>query len=91
MTEQLGSIKEQIRQFVLETAQRKGVTELADDESLTESGVIDSLAIFRLVAFLEDTFSVRIADEEILHENFQSIEGIERFVIAKYRAKDKKV
>ncbi len=77
------SIKEQIRQFVLETAQRKGVAAVTDDESLTNNGVIDSLAIFRLIAFLEDTFRLRISDEEIVHENFQSVNGIERFVMGK--------
>lgn len=77
------SRKDQIRQFVLETAQRKGIGSVADDESLTANGVIDSLAIFRLVSFLEDTFSVRIADDEIVNDNFKSVNDIERFVVAK--------
>lgn len=74
--------REQIRQFVIESlAKKKGVNTIADTDSLTENGVLDSLAIFRLVTFLEDTFQVRIADEEITHENFQSIECIEKFVL----------
>lgn len=81
------SRKDQIRQFVLETAQRKGIGSVADDESLTANGVIDSLAIFRLVSFLEDTFSVRIADDEIVNDNFKSVNDIERFVVAKLSPK----
>ncbi|HUY15069.1 MAG TPA: acyl carrier protein [Terriglobia bacterium] len=81
--EQTSTTKDQIRQFILQSAQRKGVSTLADDESLSQNGVMDSLVIFRLVSFLEDTFNIRVADEEIVDENFQSINGIEKFVEAK--------
>jgi acyl carrier protein len=83
MTEQVENVKEQIREFVEEAAQRKGVSGVTDDQSLVESGVIDSLGIFRLVAFLEESFRVRIGDEEIVGENFESIVSIERFVLKK--------
>lgn len=85
MSKDSGSVKDQIRQFVVQHAQHRGVATLADDELLVQNGVIDSLAIFRLVAFLEETFAVRILDEEIHYENFQSINGIERFVLSKLR------
>jgi acyl carrier protein len=80
-------IKDKVREFVLDAAQRKGVNIVTDDDSLTESGVIDSLAIFRLVSFLEDNCGIRIADEEIVNENFQSISAIEGFVSNKLRKK----
>jgi len=74
-------IKEKVREFVIDAAQRKGMgVAIGDDESLTENGVIDSLVIFRLVSFLEDNFGIRIADEEIVNENFRSINAIESFV-----------
>lgn len=81
------STKDQIRQWVMETAERKGVEVAGDDDSLTTNGVIDSLAIFRLVSFLEDSFGVRIADEEIINDNFKSINDIDRFVSSKMSAK----
>jgi acyl carrier protein len=80
-------IKEKVREFVLNAAQRKGLDSVTDEESLTENGVIDSLAIFRLVSFLEDNFGVRIADEEIVNENFQSVIAIESFVADKLSKK----
>jgi len=81
-------IKEKVREFVLDAAQRKGLESVTDDESLTENGVIDSLAIFRLVSFLEDNFEIRIADEEIVSDNFGSITAIEGFVAAKLSKKN---
>ena len=83
----MASVKDEIREFVLENARSKGINEVADDQSLMASGIIDSLAIFRLVAFLEDSFRVRISDDEIVPENFQSINDIESFVSGKQAGK----
>lgn len=79
-------VKDQIREFILrDLASAKGVSSFSDSESLMESGVIDSLGIFRLVAFLEETFRVRIGDEEITHDNLKSVDSIEQLVLAKAR------
>jgi len=83
VTQQVQSTKDQIREFVKEAAQRKGVTDVTDTLSLVQSGVIDSMGIFRLVSFLEENCKVRIADEEIVGENFETIDDIERFVTTK--------
>lgn len=83
----MDDIKSKVREFVLDAAQRKGLGDVSDEESLTENGVIDSLAIFRLVSFLEDNFGIRIADEEIVNENFQSVNFIESFVAGKLNKK----
>jgi len=87
MPETQESTKDQIRQWVAETAERKGVELTSDDESLTANGVIDSLAIFRLVSFLEETFQLRVADEEIVNDNFKSVNDIDRFVTSKRASK----
>ena len=77
-------LKQRIRTFVQENlALGKGVTVTNDQESLVDSGVIDSLGVFQLVSFLEETFQVRIGDSEIVLENFRSIDDIERFVTRK--------
>jgi acyl carrier protein len=84
------SNKARIREFVMEEAQGKGITSVGDQDSLTETGIVDSLGIFRLVSFLEDNFGVRIGDEEIVNENFQTISDIEQFVAAKLASKREK-
>jgi acyl carrier protein len=77
-------VKDQIRQYVLEEfAKTKGINQITDQEVLTKNGIIDSMGIFRLVAFLEDTFKIRVGDEEITHDNLESIDAIERLVISK--------
>jgi acyl carrier protein len=83
----MDEIREKIREFVMDAAQNKGLNAVGDSDLLTEKGIIDSLTIFRLVSFLEDSFGVRIGDDEIVNENFQSIETIESFVAEKLSQK----
>jgi acyl carrier protein len=78
------SIKEQVRQFIMqELASAKGITSFTDSESLMENGVIDSLGVFRLVTFLEENFGVRVGDEEISADYLQSVDRIEQLVLSK--------
>jgi acyl carrier protein len=83
------AIKDKIRDYIQESAKYTGVTGITDDSSLIEAGVIDSLQLVRVVAFIEDTFGVNVADEEILPQNFESINGMELLVMAKLAEKSK--
>ncbi len=76
-------VKEPVRAFVLEYAAGRGVTEVKDDDSLLQTNVIDSLGVFRLIAVLEDTFSITIEESDMVPENFQSLNDIASFVTAK--------
>jgi acyl carrier protein len=84
--EQSASVRDQIREFIQrDLASAKGISTFSDSESLMDSGVIDSLGIFRLVAFLEEAFRVRIGDEEITHDNLKSVDSIEQMVVSKLK------
>jgi len=64
----------------MEIAARRGVRSVGDDDSLISTGVLESVVLFRLVSFLEETFSLAISDPEIAVENFYSINAIQEFV-----------
>ena len=81
--DQSATVRNQIREFIQGIASAKGVSSFTDQDALTDNGVIDSLSIFRLVSFLEDTFDIRVADEEISSENLKNVEAIERLVSVK--------
>jgi acyl carrier protein len=76
-------VKEKVRAFVLEYAADKGLTELKDDEPLLTNNIIDSLGSFRMIAFLEETFPLTIEDTDMVPENFQTLNDVERFVAGK--------
>jgi acyl carrier protein len=78
-----GSVKCKVREFVLEYARGRGTTEISDDESLLKSNIIDSLGVFRMIAFLEENFPITIEDTDMVPENFQSIISVETFVNTK--------
>ena len=78
------AVMDQIREFIqVQLAGPKGIASFTDDEPLMETGVIDSLGIFRLVAFLEEDLRVRVSDEEINAETLKSVNTIEELVIRK--------
>jgi acyl carrier protein len=54
-----------------------------DDESLIESGVVDSTGILELIEFLESTFSISVEDKETVPENLGSVSNLVRFVSGK--------
>lgn len=53
---------------------------LTEDADLLSAGIIDSLGILRLVAFIEDRFGVKVPDEDVVFENFQSIRAMGNYV-----------
>jgi acyl carrier protein len=81
--DQSATVRDQIREFIRDLANAKGVSSFTDQEALMDSGIIDSLSIFRLVTFLEDTFRIRIGDQEITNENLKSVETVEQLVLSK--------
>ena len=56
---------------------------LGDGDSLLATGVIDSLGVMELVGFVEQTFAVTVDPAEITEDNFGSLGGIARYVLAK--------
>ena len=54
-----------------------------DDDSFLEGAMIDSTGVLELVLFVEETFGVRVEDEELIPENFDSINRIVSFVRSK--------
>ena len=56
---------------------------LGNDDSFLESGIIDSTGILELVQFLEATFGIKVADEEFIPDNLDSINKIVAFLQAK--------
>ena len=56
---------------------------IAPDESLFESGVLDSFALTDMVGALEREFSIRIPDSDLTPRKFDSIARIEAYIEAR--------
>ncbi len=69
--------KATIRGFVVECFLRgDDSVGLLDDTSFIEDGIIDSLGVLELAAFLEETYGFRVEDEELIPENLDSIDRL---------------
>lgn len=55
-------------------------TKIAPDESLIDLGVLDSLALLRLVMFIEEQFNLVVNDAEVIPENLETLNDIVSFV-----------
>jgi acyl carrier protein len=70
-----------IEKFIIEDLlQGEGRKSIGLDEPLVSTGIIDSLAILRLIMFLEQDLGVKIGDGEVVLENFETLRQIVSFV-----------
>lgn len=67
-------MKEDVRSFIVE--QLLSGTKVADDDDLLLSGLLDSMSVMRLVMHLETAFGVKVPPQDVVIENFTSIDTI---------------
>jgi acyl carrier protein len=53
---------------------------ITDSTPLIEDGIIDSMGLMQIVAFLEERAGVRVPDDEVSPDNFETVAAIERLV-----------
>lgn len=77
-------LRTDIRQFVInELLMGDASAMLADGESFLETGTIDSTGVLEVVMFLEQSFSMKVDDRELVPENLDSVDNLVRFVMRK--------
>ncbi len=74
------AIREKIRAFILTSIH---VPDLADDDNLFESGIVNSLFAVQLMTFIEKTFGIEVGPDDLEIANFKSIEAAAEFVVRK--------
>ena len=79
----MSDTREKVRGFVVENFLFGQAGDLQDTTSFLDNGILDSTGVLELVAFLEETFSIKIDAEETLPDNLDSIELICAFLTAR--------
>jgi acyl carrier protein len=75
------SIEEKVRRFIQERfLASAGLERVQEEESFIENGIIDSTGVLELVHFLEETFVIKIEDDELVPDNLDSIRNIVAFL-----------
>jgi acyl carrier protein len=69
--------EEILKKFILEELAKDIKVDSWDNEkSLLESGFIDSVNMVQVLVFIEEKFRIKIKDEELIPENFETIRSI---------------
>lgn len=76
-------IEEQVRNFITENFLFGEEKKVADTDSFLENGIIDSTGVLEVVSFVEDTFNIKVKDEEMIPENLDSINNLVKFIKSK--------
>ncbi len=54
--------------------------DITPTDDLLGAGIIDSLGILQLVAFIEDRFNFQVPDEDVVYENFFSVDALANYL-----------
>jgi acyl carrier protein len=74
--------QEIIREFIIrEIAWEKELDNFGYDFNLLENGIIDSIAMIKIIDYIEDKFSIKLGEQDLTPENFDSINSILRMVL----------
>ena len=74
-------IKNIVNQFIKKNFLFNDQKENIDENmSLYENGIVDSTGVLEVVDFLEETFGIKIEDEELVPDNLGSIKKMSKFV-----------
>lgn len=81
------NLEEQLRSFLAERFLFNSSEAIDPGQSLLKAGILDSTGVMEVVMFMEDTFGVRVRDEELVADNFDTIRGMVRLIKSKTLAK----
>ena len=73
-----------LKQFITaELVPNGDAKEIKENQSLLERGIIDSLGIMKLLAYIEEKFQIKVSDEELIPENFETLSAIAELILQK--------
>lgn len=62
--------------YIKNEIMRNRNAKLDENEDLLASGILDSLAILQLVAYIDQELGIQVPDEDVVYDNFKSINAI---------------
>ena len=71
---------EAIRNYIIDNFLFEDDPNLTEESSFLENGIVDSTGIIELVAFVEKTYGIVVADEELVPDNFDSIKCLSDYL-----------
>ncbi len=76
-------VKGRVRKYIVDNIMMASDDNLADEASLLQLGILDSTGVLELITFIEDSFGIKVEEQEMLPENLDSLKGIAAYVARK--------
>jgi acyl carrier protein len=77
-------MKKIIRQYILENLLfTEDESVLQDSDSFLDGGIIDSTGVMEIILFIEETFGIKVDDDEMIPANLDSIDNLSAFIMRK--------
>lgn len=73
------AVKKQIKTFIVKTS-FVDPEKVKDETLIFTEGIFDSMGFLSLINFVEDNFSIKAEDAELLEENFESVNAIVSYI-----------
>lgn len=83
--EELFYMKDKIRNFILKSSYLSE-DQVKNDTLIFSQGILDSMGFITLINFLEESFSLKATDSDLVETNFESVNAIAEFVVTKINA-----
>jgi acyl carrier protein len=72
--------KAAIAEYIKNEIMRNKNAKLDYDEDLLSAGILDSLAILQLVAYIEKALGIQVPDEDVVYDNFKSVNALVEYL-----------
>jgi acyl carrier protein len=81
------ALHDKIKTFVIQNYLfTDDVRALGSDDSLLGRGIVDSTGMLEIIMFIEEQLGIKVADEEMIPDNLDSVNRIAEFVRSKRAA-----
>ena len=78
------NVEDKVRNYILENYLfTDDQSELNNEDSFLEKGIIDSTGILEVIFFLEEEFGLSVDDDEMIPENLDSVNSMVKYINSK--------
>ncbi len=65
-----------LMEYIKSEIMRNKSANLDENEDLLSAGILNSLAILQLIAYIEKALGINVPDEDVVYDNFRSINDL---------------
>lgn len=73
-------MKDKIANYIISEVSKEPINQVKGDDDLLSTGLIDSLGMMKLIAFIESEAQIKVPPEDMTVENFMTIDQMMKYI-----------